>query len=216
MRGNLLMLGGLVAAFSPTASGAIVEFTFTGYVSYVDFSGGLFAGHVFENVAVGDSFEFRFRFESTTPDGDPDSLVGSYGPLEYAGITVESAVYEFAMPLGQIEIVNDPGFLDAFRVQLSEGPAAGGDIFDTVMNLENLTDTAFANDSLPTDLDFGAFDVAYSEMSLQIGDESDLDRFEAELTGFRAVTLPTPNAILLAGLALPLAAWLRRAENKKR
>ena len=192
------------------ASADSVRFDWTGTVSFADptlASAGIFVG----TPAVG-----HYRFESTTPDSDPDPEVGFY----------DLALLQWRVAVGLIDNTTTlPGF-GSITVWLDfEGM---GDIYEVrvgpaiVLRLQDLDGTAFASDALPTTPpELAAFEGAglaqLDPNTLQPLVVIDLDTLTLTPPSIPALPLwGAPTIVLLTLLAGRFGGWRPRRDSKLR
>lgn len=192
MRKAWISVGVGVAAVG-SARADLYEFAFRGVIDGI-------GGAIPAPVAVGDAFEFRYRFYSDWHDSDAAPNVGSYrGAMYVSWVTIGAQAWKQTFP-GDLFVLNDGFAGDSYTA------SATGPISMAVVNMTNLGGGAFDGDDLPIDLRLSDWALRHFTFEWDVGPTfwsatGDIAEFEGRL-------VPSPGALgLVAGT---LAARRRR------
>lgn len=196
----------LVGLASPAAAFPILV-SFTGAISQVDAN---LASAFSDGAPVSGSFEY----ESTTPDVQPGNPVfANYSEAPSNG-SFQFGTYTATGTTGSIQIDLAP--VHVFGVVLGSAVGAPVGAFSLTglqLRLDDSTGTVFPDDSLPTTLDLGDFDMAAA--SLVFSDGTTPAFVTADLTTLTFTPVPEPAAAALL-LAASLAGVLALAHPGRR
>lgn len=147
------LLCALVAAQRPSHA-ANVSFNFSGSVA--DVQGGVFTsgGTGTNGFSSALPMSGSFTFNSATPDVLPgDSMWGLYpNPIQNMTLKIGNYTTAFSPGSSVMQIINNPGLGDTFKVTLNGFAGAVNGLTPTTFELEliNPNGSAFTNDLLPT------------------------------------------------------------------
>jgi hypothetical protein len=167
---KLIALLGVTGAASPALADELV-FRFAGTINLVEGNAP---------VEVGATFTFEYRFDSETPDKDPDPTFGRYtGAILDADVDL-GGVFQFESAPGDILVLNDP-VGDIYSGQVV-GPTGSA----TVLLFDPLA-MALASDELPETLALESFFVRAFRFAVKTGPS--LWAVEGDITKFTVVSV---------------------------
>jgi hypothetical protein len=104
-------------------------------------------------VAVGQTFEFRYRFDTQTPDQDPFPNFGQYTGAIVIDAVFSTPTYQLSAVPGDISILNNGFAGDTYTANIANP------IQSAQVGLGDLQGTVFNDDSLPGSLNLGDFEI---------------------------------------------------------
>ncbi|RMH14418.1 MAG: hypothetical protein D6695_01345 [Planctomycetota bacterium] len=172
MRAPLLLTAGL-SVFAGSVEADVYEFIFRGQIDTI-------GGAIPAPVEVGDAFEFRYRFRSDALDANGAPNVGEYmGAIIRDWVTIGSFATMDAFP-ADIFVLNDGFVGDSYSANVF------APIWTATVNMTNIGGGAFADDSLPTDLNLSDWHIRSFSFEYDVGPafwsaSGQIDEFEGFL-----------------------------------
>jgi len=220
--GFVLVMLGISSAAATT-----ITYTVTGTVSQA-------SPDLAAQFPVGQAASYSFTVETTTPDSNPNSGIGSYvNAIVFSKGSI--GAYNYTTANGNLNVTNNGPFGDTLiTFALATGAAVGSDILKfAVLGLVSPSGAALVNDHIPTSLNLAAFngltkinpmftrpDGTFAEVIIPI---ETLSISDSDTTGGGPANgpapVPTPSEVPLPGAlslfltglcALGMVGWRRR------
>lgn len=187
---------------------AIVDVTFSGsIISAIDL-GGSGAGSV-----NGEEFSGTFSYDTSIAPLNPNGSMGQYNAsVGTLAVTIGQSNEILVNPF-QITVRNDDSnFNDYFSIieYLSAPLPFGADRIFFRFSLEDTTQTAFSDFSLPLSLDVGDFDDMELFIRAYDDENNDLYWITGDVTSLSTNSVPIPGAVWLFGSGLIGLLGIRR------
>lgn len=179
---------GLLAISASDARAALITYSYTGQVTGITQNPGL---------AVGDIISGSFSYDTTAADTAPSALDGNYDAVSGAGESL-SYVGGFTVPKSFHRVTDGIGGFDQFRMAGTVNTLGSGGIFQLMLiELVDLTGTAFTSDATPLSLDFADFDEGFFQIAFRTAQETRNNVAVGNLLSLSVQVVPEPSAILL-------------------
>jgi hypothetical protein len=214
--------------FCPLAKSEPITFYFTGeLIGVTDNTPNLVLGDQF---SIGDAFSGIFTYDLSAIDGGPPEYAGAYHYNALpTGISISTNGLNFSSDPDNVNInistyndmVNVFGeMMDQFSFHVNFNvifPVPTGIGSSISIILQDWTATALENDSLPTDLYLPSWEVAYFQLSSNIGPHAwDYYSILGEIHSITPQNpIPEPTTMLLLASGLMGLAGLRRKFRKR-
>ncbi len=191
-----LAVGLLALALSAPAQASRIQFSFTGTVI------AIFSFDLQTDFSLGDAVSGEIRFESATPDSQPDSSLGSFfGAVEHAEF--QFGGHTFTSPLGDITVDLRTNHVWEAFMSMATGPAFGPwSPIELILNFQDLDADIFNDDSLHTSLDLNEFEHEFAIVAF--ADGGNVDTVRAALTSLTVSVVPE---LSMSTMLLGVLAW---------
>lgn len=186
MRQVLTALAGAVVVVG-AARADLIEFTFRGTVTTI-------GGAIPAPAEVGDSFEFRYWFDSASPDSEPALNVGTYaGAITRSWVDIGSYHLAQSIP-ADIFVLNDGFAGDSYSASVV------GPVTDVLVSMTNLGGAAFDGDALPTDLTLSQWGLRSMTFHEYVGPS--FWSAMANVSAFESRVVPGPGSLVASVFGL--------------